>query len=105
MATFILNENDIRLPGQAWVDDVLVFGNDAYRLYKDPRRGLRMYYLGDAQAYLAQESEAVALANEMRLALSGPLADLERQNMAAIAEAELADLEMTQAAACGGGGW
>lgn len=106
MTTYNLNCFDMGLPPTVKAGDKLVYtggyieGAEVYRLYEDPQRGLRMHSLGDAQAYLAQEREAVALVNTIRQALSGPLADLERQNMAAIAEAELVDLELTYAAAC-----
>lgn len=105
MTTYWLKETDIKLPATAQVGDIVIYGDDTYRLYEDPQRGLRMHHLGDAQAYLAQEREVDALANEMRQALSGLLADPERQNMAAIAEAQVVDLEMTQAAACGRWGY
>ena len=58
MTTFRLDADDPKLPANAQALDVVIYGNDAYRLYEDPQRGLRMFYLGDVQAYLAQEHEA-----------------------------------------------
>lgn len=58
MTTYRLDENEPKLPAAAQALDVVIYGNDAYRLYEDPQRGLRMFYLGDVQAYLAQEHEA-----------------------------------------------
>lgn len=52
-----------------------------------------------------QELEATRLAALARRALAGPLAELERQNMAAIEGADLADLEATQQAASDRWGW
>ena len=42
MTTYRLDGNELKLPETAQAGDVLVFGNDAYRLYLDPQRGLRM---------------------------------------------------------------
>lgn len=42
MTTYRLDENETKLPKGAQAGDVLVFGSDAYRLYIDPQRGLRM---------------------------------------------------------------
>ena len=58
MTTFRLDADDPKLPANATAGDIVTYGDDAYRLYEDPQRGLRMFYLGDAQAYLAQEHEA-----------------------------------------------
>ena len=58
MTTYRLDENEPKLPAAAQALDVVIYEGDAYRLYEDPQRGLRMFYLGDAQAYLAQDHEA-----------------------------------------------
>lgn len=58
MSTYRLDENEPKLPAAARALDVVIYENNAYRLYEDPQRGLRMFYLGDVQAYLAQEHEA-----------------------------------------------
>lgn len=58
MTTYRLDENEPKLPPAAQALDVVIYEDTAYRLYEDPQRGLRMFYLGDAQAYLAQEHEA-----------------------------------------------
>lgn len=42
MTIYRLDENELNLPATAQAGDVLVFGSDAYRLYLDPQRGLRM---------------------------------------------------------------
>ena len=43
MATYRLDADDLRLPANAQSGDVVIYGNDAYRLYKDPQRGLRLH--------------------------------------------------------------
>jgi hypothetical protein len=58
MTTYRLDKDEPKLPAAAQALDVVIYEDDAYRLYEDPQRGLRMFYLGDAQAYLAQEHEA-----------------------------------------------
>ena len=42
MTTFKFSADDLRLPGQAVAGDVVIYGDDAYQLYKDPQRGLRL---------------------------------------------------------------
>ncbi len=49
MTTFRLDADDPKLPANATAGDIVTYGDDAYRLYEDPQRGLRMWRVNVAE--------------------------------------------------------